>query len=80
VGFSSFLPERTDEMKLPAAGRTKRTAHAGNGIFAQAEICEGASCLEVLRIIKAFVDAQWLSAFDEALAGYPAHAVEIQTA
>ena len=35
---------------------------------------------EVLRIIKAFVDAQWLSAFDEALAGYRAHAVELQTA
>ena len=30
--------------------------------------------LEVLRVVKAFVDAEWLSEFDERLAAYAAHA------
>ncbi len=64
-----FLPESSNEAKLVdrIEGMIKKCVELG---FLRPLRGEGAPRFEVLRILKAFVDAQWLTEFDAKLAAY----------
>lgn len=67
-----FLPESTNEVKVvdQVDGAVRRAVDLG---FLQ-QLRGGDESYEVKRILKAFVDAQWLSDLDARLAAYAAHA------
>lgn len=76
-----FLPETTNEARLTEQIETQLNKIAEMG-FVRRLKGEGAgqggagqaAMYEVRRILKAFVDAQWLAEFDARLAAYQAHA------
>lgn len=69
-----FLPETTNESKLIDQIDTHANKIVELGFLRRLKATAGsdgkASMFEVRRILKAFVDAQWLADFDERLAGY----------
>jgi hypothetical protein len=73
-----FLPEHTDEVKLQ--GRVEQSVQRLQemGFLRKLKSTQGTETFEVLRIIKAFVDAQWLDGLEKGLAGYRDHSVEAQ--
>ena len=65
-----FLPEGSNETRLVDQVDTHLNKIAELGFVRRLRGQEG--MIEVLRILKAFVDAQWLAQFDERLAAYQA--------
>jgi hypothetical protein len=65
-----FLPEGSNETRLIDQVDTHLNKIAELGFVRRLRGQEG--MIEVLRILKAFVDAQWLAQFDERLAAYQA--------
>ncbi|NCC97003.1 MAG: DUF4194 domain-containing protein [Synergistales bacterium] len=63
-----FLPDGSDDVKLIGQVDTILNKIADLGFIRRMDKGEGN--IEVRRIIKAFVDAQWLSDFDKRLEGY----------
>lgn len=74
-----FLPERADEVKL--RGRVEQSVQRlqDMGFLRKLKSTNDPGTFEVLRIIKEFVDAQWLIGLDESLASYRAYSQELQT-
>ena len=75
-----FLPERNDEVKLQ--GRVEQSVQRLQemGFLRKLKSTQGTETFEVLRIIKAFVDAQWLDGLEKGLANYRSHIAEAQIA
>lgn len=67
-----FLPTSSNEAKLVDQIESHINKIVDLGFLQRLKSSDG-PIYEVKRIIKAFVDAQWLSEFDERLAGYRAH-------
>ncbi len=69
-----FLPEGSNEAKWMDQIETHMNKIAELGFVRRLKPSSGGqeSLFEVLRIVKAFVDAQWLSDFDQRLAAYQA--------
>lgn len=65
-----FLPERSNEAKLIDQIETQLNKIVELGFLRRLKITGGGVNFEVRRILKAFVDAQWLSDFDARLASY----------
>jgi hypothetical protein len=69
-----FLPETTNESKLVDQIDTYINKIVELGFLRRLKVSAGSdsqdSTFEVRRILKAFVDAQWLSEFNDRLAGY----------
>lgn len=63
-----FLPDGSDDVKLIGQVDTILNKIADLGFIRRMDKGEGN--IEVRRIIKSFVDAQWLSDFDKRLEGY----------
>lgn len=74
-----FLPERSDEVKLHQRLEQSVQRLQEMGFMRRLKSSSEPPTFEVLRVIKAFVDAQWLSGLEESLASYRAYAVEPQT-
>jgi Domain of unknown function (DUF4194) len=68
-----FLPDSSNEAKLIDQIETHINKIVELGFLRRLKVTSGPSSFEVRRILKAFVDAQWLSDFDTRLAGYQAH-------
>ncbi|RQR55357.1 DUF4194 domain-containing protein [Burkholderia sp. Bp9126] len=68
-----FLPESTNEARLVDQIDTHVNKIAELGFLRRMKTTSGPPTFEVRRILKAFVDAQWLLDFDARLAGYQAH-------
>ena len=68
-----FLPESADETRLRARVDTSIKRLADMGFLRSLQAGEENDAFEVLRVIKAFVDAEWLSGFESGLAAYRAH-------
>ena len=69
-----FLPERTNEVKL--IGQIDSYLEKIEDLGFVRRLKGQADMYEVRRILKAFVDAQWLNDFDAHLASYQKHAEE----
>lgn len=68
-----FLPETSNEAKLMDQMETHLNKIVELGFLRKLKVDAGQiSMFEVRRILKAFVDAQWLAEFDLRLAGYQA--------
>ena len=67
-----FLPESSNEAKLIDQIETHINKIVELGFLRRLKVAGGPSRFEVRRILKAFVDAQWLSDFDTRLAAYQA--------
>lgn len=67
-----FLPESSNEAKLIDQIETHINKIVELGFLRRLKVASGPSSFEVRRILKAFVDAQWLSDFDTRLAAYQA--------
>lgn len=67
-----FLPESTNEAKLIDQLETYITKTVDLGFLRRLKGTSGPTGYEVRRILKAFVDAQWLADFDVRLAQYQA--------
>ena len=67
-----FLPESSNEAKLIDQIETHINKIVDLGFLRRLKVASGPSSFEVRRILKAFVDAQWLSDFDTRLAAYQA--------
>lgn len=68
-----FLPETSNEAKLMDQMETHLNKIVELGFLRKLKVGSGqTSTFEVRRILKAFVDAQWLAEFDLRLAGYQA--------
>ena len=65
-----FLPDTNNEAKLIDQIETHINKVIELGFLRRLKIASGPSSFEVRRILKAFVDAQWLSDFDTRLAAY----------
>jgi hypothetical protein len=65
-----FLPERSNEARLVDQVDQHITKAVELGFLRRVPGPDAA--VEVRRILKAFVDAQWLADFDQRLAGYAA--------
>ena len=66
-----FLPERSNEAKLIDQIETQLNKIVDLGFLRRLKAPSGGTVsFEVRRILKAFVDAQWLSEFDSRLAAY----------
>lgn len=74
-----FLPEHTDEAKLRERVAASTSRLQEMGFLRKLKTSGDDETFEVLRIIKAFVDAQWLSGFEEGLAKYRTHFQDSQT-
>jgi hypothetical protein len=71
VGLVSvFLPERSNEAKLVDQIETHINRVVELGFLRRLKSASGPVTFEVRRILKAFVDAQWLADFDARLAAY----------
>lgn len=68
-----FLPESTNEARLVDQIDTHVNKIVELGFLRRMKNTSGPPTFEVRRILKAFVDAQWLLDFDARLAGYRAH-------
>ncbi len=68
----TFHPDRSNETKLVDAVEADANKLVEMGFCRR--IRGQADQIEVLRVVKAFVDAEWLSEFDTRLAAYAAHA------
>ena len=70
-----FLPESSNETRLIDQIETHLNKIVELGFLRRLKTAQGsAAAFEVRRILKAFVDAQWLADFDERLAAYLAQA------
>lgn len=67
-----FLPETSNEAKLIDQIETHINKVVDLGFLRRLKTASGPGSYEVRRILKAFVDAQWLADFDARLAGYRA--------
>jgi hypothetical protein len=67
-----FLPESSNEAKLIDQIETHINKIVELGFLRRLKVAGAPSSFEVRRILKAFVDAQWLSDFDTRLAAYQA--------
>jgi hypothetical protein len=67
-----FLPDSSNEAKLIDQIETHINKVVELGFLRKLKVTAGPSGFEVRRILKAFVDAQWLSDFDTRLAAYRA--------
>lgn len=67
-----FLPDSSNEAKLIDQIETHINKIVELGFLRRLKVAGGPSSFEVRRILKAFVDAQWLSDFDTRLAAYQA--------
>ncbi len=67
-----FLPDSSNEAKLIDQIETHINKIVELGFLRRLKVTSGPSSFEVRRILKAFVDAQWLSDFDTRLAAYRA--------
>ncbi len=68
-----FLPETSNETRLIDQIETHLNKIVELGFLRRLKVAQGgAAAFEVRRILKAFVDAQWLADFDERLAAYQA--------
>ncbi len=65
-----FLPEAADEVRLRARVDTSIKRLADMGFLRNLQASGESDSYEVLRVIKAFVDAEWLSGFESGLATY----------
>ena len=65
-----FLPESTNEAKLMDQIETHLNRIVDLGFLRRLKTTGGPDHFEVRRILKAFVDAQWLAEFDARLAAY----------
>ena len=68
-----FLPEAADETRLAARVDASIKRLAEMGFLRKLQAVSEQETYEVLRIIKAFVDAEWLSGLDAGLAEYRTH-------
>ena len=73
-----FLPEAADEVRLRARVDTSIKRLADMGFLRNLQVSRETDFYEVLRVIKAFVDAEWLSGFESGLATYRAQDREKQ--
>ena len=71
-----FLPEHTDEVKLRTRVEPSLQRLQEMGFLRKLKSAGDTEAFEVLRIIKAFVDAQWLSGLESGLAAYRAHSLQ----
>jgi len=67
-----FLPESSNEAKLIDQIETHINKIVDLGFLRRLKTASGPAGYEVRRILKAFVDAQWLAEFDSRLAAYQA--------
>lgn len=67
-----FLPDSSNEAKLVDQIETHINKIVELGFLRRLKVASGSASFEVRRILKAFVDAQWLSDFDTRLAAYQA--------
>lgn len=67
-----FLPDSSNEAKLIDQIETHINKVAELGFLRRLKVTGGPASFEVRRILKAFVDAQWLADFDARLAAYRA--------
>ena len=67
-----FLPDSSNEARLIDQIETHINKIIELGFLRRLKVTSGPSSFEVRRILKAFVDAQWLSDFDARLAAYRA--------
>lgn len=67
-----FLPDSSNEAKLIDQIETHINKIVELGFLRRLKVASGSASFEVRRILKAFVDAQWLSDFDTRLATYQA--------
>jgi hypothetical protein len=67
-----FLPDSSNEARLIDQIETHINKIIELGFLRRLKVTSGPSSFEVRRILKAFVDAQWLSDFDSRLAAYQA--------
>jgi hypothetical protein len=67
-----FLPDSSNEAKLIDQIETHINKIVELGFLRRLKVASGPSSFEVRRILKAFVDAQWLSDFDSRLGAYQA--------
>ncbi len=67
-----FLPDSSNEAKLIDQIETHINKVAELGFLRRLKVTGGPASFEVRRILKAFVDAQWLADFDARLASYRA--------
>jgi len=67
-----FLPESSNEARLIDQIETHINKVVDLGFLRRLKSSGGAASYEVRRILKAFVDAQWLADFDQRLAAYQA--------
>ena len=68
-----FLPDSSNEARLITtieATSARSSNSASSGADARGRPCHGARQFEVRRILKAYVDGQWLAEFDARLAAY----------
>lgn len=71
-----FLPDHTDEVKLRNRIDPSLQRLQDMGFLRKLKSTGDLEIFEVLRIIKAFVDAQWLNGFEVGLASYRNHSAE----
>ena len=67
-----FLPSGSNEAKLIDQVETHLNKIIELGFVRRLKAPGGDQAFEVRRLLKAFVDAQWLAEFDQRLAGYRA--------
>ena len=68
-----FLPDSSNEARLIDQIETHINKIVDLGFLRRLKTGSGPPSFEVRRILKAFVDAQWLAEFDARLAAYSAH-------
>jgi Domain of unknown function (DUF4194) len=73
-----FLPESSNEARLTDQIETHVNKVVELGFLRRLKVGPGQVSFEVRRILKAFVDAQWLAEFDARLEGYRLHASEAE--
>lgn len=74
-----FLPETSNETRLIDQIDAHINKVIDLGFLRRLKTSSGPDHFEVQRIIKAFVDAQWLNEFDARLAAYQAHLGPVST-
>lgn len=75
-----FLPEHTDEVRLRVRIGTSVERLREYGFLRKLKSTGSEDTFEVMRILKAFVDAQWLGGLERGLAAYREHGLERETA
>ncbi len=74
-----FLPDSSNEAKLIDQIETHINKIVDLGFLRRLKVASGPASFEVRRILKAFVDAQWLADFDARLAAYQAPLIGTST-